>query len=120
MLDPTAVGVSIGVAVYPNDGKDAEAIRHAADIALYRAKTEGRGTVAFYSPEMDREIRERRQMEADLRHAMVRGQISIAYQPLFATADGSCTGYEALVRWNHPERGQIPPEVFVPIAEETG
>lgn len=120
VLDPTAVGVSIGVAVYPNDGKDAEAIRHAADIALYRAKTEGRGTVAFYSPEMDREIRERRQMEADLRHAMVRGQISIAYQPLFATADGSCTGYEALVRWNHPERGQIPPEVFVPIAEETG
>lgn len=56
VLDPTAVGVSIGVAIYPNDGKDAEAIRHAADIALYRAKTEGRGTVAFYSPEMDREI----------------------------------------------------------------
>ncbi|MFQ0815198.1 diguanylate phosphodiesterase [Brucella anthropi] len=120
VLDPTAVGVSIGVAIYPNDGKDAETIRHAADIALYRAKTEGRGRVAFYSPEMDREIRERRQMEADLRHAMVRGQIAVAYQPLFATADGSCTGYEALVRWNHPERGQIPPEVFVPIAEETG
>lgn len=120
VLDPTAVGVSIGVAVYPNDGKDAEAIRHAADIALYRAKTEGRGRVAFYSPEMDHEIRERRQIEADLRHAMVRGQIGIAYQPLFATSDGRCTGYEALVRWNHPERGQIPPEVFIPIAEETG
>lgn len=59
-------------------------------------------------------------MEADLRHALVRGQIGIAYQPLFATADGSCTGYEALVRWSHPERGQIPPEVFIPIAEETG
>ncbi|MBC2885593.1 EAL domain-containing protein [Ochrobactrum sp. CM-21-5] len=119
-LDPTAVGISIGVAVFPNDGKDADAIRHAADIALYRAKTEGRGTVAYYSPEMDREIRERRQMEADLRHAMLRGQISLAYQPLFATVDGRCEGYEALVRWNHPERGQIPPEVFVPIAEETG
>lgn len=120
VLDPTAVGVSIGVALYPNDGKDAAALRHAADVALYRAKTEGRGMVAFYSPEMDREISERRQMEADLRHAMLRGQISIAYQPLFATADGRCTGYEALVRWNHPERGQIPPEIFIPIAEETG
>ncbi|MCH6202316.1 bifunctional diguanylate cyclase/phosphodiesterase [Brucella sp. RRSP16] len=120
VLDPTAVGVSIGVALYPNDGKDAEAIRHAADIALYRAKTEGRGLFAFYSPEMDQEIRERRQLEADLRHAMVRGQIGIAYQPLFATSDGRCTGYEALVRWNHPERGQIPPDVFIPIAEETG
>ncbi|MFD1791177.1 EAL domain-containing protein [Ochrobactrum teleogrylli] len=120
IADQTAVGVSIGVAIYPTDGRDAETLRHAADVALYRAKTSGKGMVAFYSPEMDREITERRQLEADLRQAMSRGQITIAYQPLIGTADGSCKGYEALLRWTHPERGTIPPEVFIPIAEETG
>ena len=118
--DPTAVGVSIGVAVYPQDGGDAASLHNAADIALYRAKTTGRGTVAFFDAEMDVEVRRRRQLESELRHAITRGELHLVYQPLIDTADGQPSGYEALLRWRHPERGNVPPDVFIPIAEETG
>lgn len=119
-MDPTAVGVSIGVALFPQDGHDGEALRHAADIALYRAKSTGRGVAALYDPAMDREVRERRQLETDLRYAIARGQLHVAYQPLVSAADGVCAGYEALLRWSHPDRGEVLPDSFIPIAEETG
>ncbi|WP_260929537.1 EAL domain-containing protein [Novosphingobium sp. 9] len=118
--DPMAVGVSIGVAMSPHDGKDAAALRHAADIALYRAKTSGKGTAAFFDKEMDIAARARRQLESDLRSALAEGQLYLAYQPLVTTREGLPTGYEALIRWDHPERGSVEPEVFVPMAEETG
>ena len=119
-LDPTAVGVSIGVALSPDDGMDAASLRQAADIALYRAKAAGRGVARFHDVSMDQEVRERRQLEADLRHAITRQQLTVVYQPLVSTETGAMTGYEALCRWTHPERGAVTPEVFIPLAEDTG
>lgn len=118
--DPMAVGVSIGVAIYPADAATAEALRHNADVALYRAKERGRGMACFFDLDMDKLVRERRELEHDLRHAITRAQLSLMFQPLVATAGGTIVGYEALLRWAHPTRGQIPPEVFVPIAEDVG
>lgn len=118
--DPMAVGVSIGVAMYPGDGVQAEALRHNADVALYHAKEGGRGRVCFFSGEMDKIVRARRQLEHDLRQALVHNQFSLAFQPLVSTTRGLVMGYEALIRWNHPDRGFVPPETFVPVAEEIG
>lgn len=118
--DPTAVGVSLGVSIYPDDATDAEGLRHNADIALYRAKESGRGLASFFDVAMDAEVRLRRALEHDLRHAIIRRQLHVAYQPLVTTGDGEVSGYEALLRWSHPDRGEISPEVFIPIAEETG
>ena len=119
-LDPTAVGVSIGVAIFPHDGVDMEGIQHAADMALYRAKTSGRGITAFFDPEIDRETRERRRMESELRNAVCRDQIKLVFQPLLAADEARLLGYEALVRWDHPEYGLLLPHAFISIAEETG
>ena len=118
--DPMAVGMSIGVSFYPQDGEDAETLQRNADTALYRAKHNGRGTAAFFDHEMDEHARERRAIETDLRHAIARGQLHLVYQPLVAIACGSVVGYEALLRWEHPERGEIPPDQFIAIAEEIG
>lgn len=118
--DPTAVGVSIGIAVFPKDGHDMEGLMHAADLALYRAKLGGRGILAFYDPVMDQEARERRQLETDLRLAVTRNELVLNYQPILSVECGEVVGYEALVRWQHPVHGVIPPDKFIPIAEETG
>ncbi|MBJ7438916.1 MAG: EAL domain-containing protein [Sphingopyxis sp.] len=118
--DPMAVGVSIGVALFPGDADDAEKLRNNADVALYRAKERGRGMACFFDLEMDRIVRERRELEHDLRHAITRGQLSLMFQPLVATAGGAIMGYEALLRWAHPTRGPIQPDIFVPIAEDVG
>lgn len=118
--DPTAVGVSIGIAIFPRDGQDEESIMHAADLALYRAKVGGRGILAFYDPLMDQEARERRQLETDLRLAINRNELLLNYQPVLSVECGEVVGYEALVRWQHPVRGAVPPDVFIPIAEESG
>ena len=119
-IDPTAVGVSIGIAAFPKDGEDTDTLMRAADLALYRAKVRGRGVMAFYDRAMDQEIRERRQMEADLRQAIDRNEIQLLYQPMRSVGDGEICGYEALVRWQHPVQGQLSPKVFLPIAEDTG
>jgi diguanylate cyclase (GGDEF)-like protein/PAS domain S-box-containing protein len=119
-FDPKAVGVSIGVSIFPEDGRTADELRNAADMALYHAKFNGRGTAAFYSADMDADLRQRRIMESELRHAVLRDQLSLVFQPLFDASNGICTGYEALMRWNHPELGQVPPSEFIPVAEETG
>lgn len=117
--DPTAVGVSIGVALAPDDADDAEGLLNSADIALYRSKYSGRGTVAFYDLQMDQAVREKRRLEADLRGAIARNELRVAYQPV-VNADGRPVSYEALLRWRSPDHGDVPPDVFIPIAEDTG
>ncbi|KQM62353.1 MULTISPECIES: bifunctional diguanylate cyclase/phosphodiesterase [unclassified Sphingomonas] len=118
--DPMAVGCSLGVVTYPRDGCDPETLRHNADVALYRAKQDGRGTASFFDETMDRQARDRRSLEHDLRHAVCRGELQLVYQPLVSTDDDHVVGYEALLRWDHPERGQVSPTLFIPVAEEAG
>ncbi len=116
-----AVTASVGVALFPADGDDPETLLHNADTALYRAKWAGKNRAAFFRPEMDHELRERRALERDLRQATARGEFRLAWQPLSETADGGeITGFEVLLRWHHPEHGVIPPDVFIPVAEACG
>ena len=118
--DPTAVGVSIGIAIYPRDGTSAEQLYANSDMALYRAKHAGRGHACFFDAEMDKAVRMRRQLENDLRQAILRRQLFLEYQPIYDVGSDSVSGYEALLRWAHPDRGVIDPETFIPIAEESG
>jgi diguanylate cyclase (GGDEF)-like protein/PAS domain S-box-containing protein len=112
-------GMSIGVAIYPADGTKSDVLLANADAALYRAKAEARGSIRFFEPAMDRHLRERRALQHDLRSAVSHGEIMLFYQPQ-ASIDGKITGFEALVRWNHPTRGMVPPDEFIPLAEEGG
>jgi diguanylate cyclase (GGDEF)-like protein/PAS domain S-box-containing protein len=114
------IATSIGIAVYPDDGQDQRALLSYADAALYRAKAEGRGTCRRYDASMGAQILDRRKLEHDLRHAVARGELELVYQPQAQIETGAVTGFEALLRWRHPERGSVSPAVFVPIAEETG
>jgi diguanylate cyclase (GGDEF)-like protein/PAS domain S-box-containing protein len=111
--------ISIGVAICPNDGADANTLLANADAALYRAKADGRGSVRFFEADMDRQVRERHALQQDLRSAISAGQMAIHYQPQ-ARIDGEVIGFEALVRWKHPKYGMIPPARFIPIAEKSG
>jgi diguanylate cyclase len=113
------IGLSIGVAIYPADGADAQTLIGNADAALYRAKADGRGTIRFFEAEMDKLLRERRALQHDLRSALDFGQLSLHYQPQ-ARIDGEIIGFEALLRWHHPRFGLVPPATFIPLAEETG
>ena len=101
-------------------GVDLEQILKNADLAMYAAKAAGRRTYRFFAPEMDAQIRARRQLEVDLRQAIAAGALEVYYQPCVSLLDNRVTGCEALVRWRHPERGFVSPAEFVPIAEETG
>jgi len=114
------IGASVGLSVYPLDGGDSETLLKHADVALYQAKAEGRGTYRRFDPWMTRSIRERRCMENDLRQAFEAGGLDLYFQPLFSSATLAVTGFEALLRWNHPEHGFIPPASFVGIAEACG
>ena len=113
------VGLSVGIAIYPDDGVDAATLLANADSALYRAKREGRGRVCFFETEMDRELRDRRLLQHDLRQAVEQNQLLVYFQPQ-ARMEGEIIGFEALVRWNHPTRGIVPPDQFIPLAEENG
>ncbi|HET7888745.1 MAG TPA: EAL domain-containing protein [Bradyrhizobium sp.] len=110
---------SIGVAIYPTDGLDAMTVVGNADAALYRAKAEGRGSVRFFEAQMNAHLRERRAMQRDLENAVANGEITLYYQPQMRIGS-AITGFEALARWRHPERGWVPPNVFIPLAEESG
>ena len=112
--------VSIGIALAPNDGNAADHLMKCADLALYRAKAEGRGTFRFFEPDMDARIQARRALEVDLRHALANGEFTLAYQPQINLAGNELIAMEALLRWNHAERGPVPPSEFIPLAEETG
>ncbi|HWP14943.1 MAG TPA: PAS-domain containing protein [Xanthobacteraceae bacterium] len=113
-------GVSIGIALAPNDGGAADHLMKCADLALYRAKAEGRGTFRFFEPDMDARIQARRALEVDLRRALTSGEFTLAYQPQINLAANELIAMEALLRWNHPQRGPVPPAEFIPLAEETG
>jgi diguanylate cyclase (GGDEF)-like protein/PAS domain S-box-containing protein len=118
--EPVHIGASIGIAIAPRDGRNGETLLQNADVALYRVKaSQGRG-YRFYEPQMDNAIRERREMKRDLSLALERGELSLVYQPQIEIASNRLTGFEALLRWNHPLRGQVPPSDFIPIAEENG
>jgi diguanylate cyclase (GGDEF)-like protein/PAS domain S-box-containing protein len=110
---------SIGVALYPADASDPDGLIKNADMALYRAKAEGRATVRYYEAAMDEALRERRQMEADLRQAIAKSEFSLEYQPLADLDSGRILAFEALLRWRHPRLGQISPATFIPLAEES-
>jgi diguanylate cyclase (GGDEF)-like protein/PAS domain S-box-containing protein len=111
---------SVGVSMYPGDADAPNTLLQHADAAMYRAKALGRNRIAFYVPELTRAIQRRMALEHDLRHAIVREELVLYYQPQFSADNGSLVGMEALVRWQHPERGLIRPGDFIPIAEETG
>ncbi|HZS62900.1 MAG TPA: EAL domain-containing protein [Xanthobacteraceae bacterium] len=113
------VGLTVGIAVFPQDGMDAVSLVANADAALFRAKSEARGSVRFFEPAMDKVLREKRALQQDLRNAIARGELDLHYQPQ-AHIGGEITGFEALVRWHHPRSGLIPPGTFIPLAEETG
>ena len=114
------IGASIGIALAPDDAGESAALLKQADIALYRAKNDRRGTYRFFESGMDARLRRRKTMENDLRAALATESFVIHYQPQVAAADGRVIGVEALVRWVHPERGLIPPAEFIPVTEETG
>ena len=113
-------GASMGIAIAPGDGDRADQLLKNADMALYRAKGDGKGTFRFFEAEMDARAREHRQLELDLRAALAAGDLQVHYQPLIQLATGEVTGCEALVRWHHPARGMVSPSEFVAVAEETG
>jgi diguanylate cyclase (GGDEF)-like protein len=114
------VGASVGVALAPVDGDEPATLLRHADIALYRAKGEGRGTFRFFEEGMNRELQARRALERDLRRALDEGRFELHYQPQVELGSGRTVGVEALLRWRHPERGSVPPNDFIPLAEETG
>jgi len=115
-----AVTASIGISLYPEDGQDPETLLKHADAAMYRAKALGRNRLAYYAPDLTQEIQQRLELEQDLRLALTRQEFVLHYQPQFAAADGRLVALEALVRWQHPQRGMVPPGEFIPVAEETG
>jgi len=117
---PYHIGLSIGISICPTDGHDSETLFRNADIALYRAKSDGRGTFRFFEAAMDASLRQRQMLEKDLRRAVEREEFELHYQPLVSAGSEEVTGFEALVRWRHPERGLLPPSEFIGLAEDIG
>ncbi len=113
-------GTSIGITLFPNDGQDGDALIKNADLALYRAKQEGRNTYTLYDADMNAEIQDRKALEVDLREALANNDLFLNYQPKIDVESGKVIGAEALVRWYHEERGMVSPAAFIPIAEQSG
>ena len=114
------IGVSVGISLAPADGVTAEELLKNSDLALYRAKESGRGTYSFFEPAMNAKMQARRMLEMDLRTALSNNEFKLHYQPLVSISRQEVVGFEALIRWNHPERGLVPPADFIGVAEETG
>jgi len=114
------IGASVGIAFAPVDADDADRLLKNADMALYRAKGDGKGACRFFEAEMDARLQARRRLEIDLRNAVAAEALEVHYQPLIALDRRKVSGFEALLRWRHPEHGMVPPSDFVPVAEETG
>ncbi|MBR0737253.1 EAL domain-containing protein [Bradyrhizobium liaoningense] len=114
------VGTSIGIAIAPRDGNDSDVIMKSADLALYSAKSGGRGAFRFFEPELDEFMHARRNLERDMRDALAGRQFELHYQPFVGAATGKTEGFEALLRWHHPQQGLVMPDEFIPLAEETG
>ncbi len=113
-------GGSVGIAIHGVDATDPDDLLGKADLALYRAKADGRGNFSFYDVAMDRQMQARRELTRDLRSAIDADQLALHYQPLYGSDGTTLTGYEALLRWQHPTLGNVPPVEFIPLAEETG
>ncbi|MGB3165314.1 MAG: EAL domain-containing protein [Alteraurantiacibacter sp.] len=113
------IGASVGISIAPYDGVEVEEIVHGADLALYAAKNSGRGTYRFYSADLKDVEQERQELLDDLREALATDQLAMHYQPVVRTDDNSVVAFEALMRWEHPERGNVPPMSFIPVAEES-
>jgi diguanylate cyclase (GGDEF)-like protein/PAS domain S-box-containing protein len=118
--DQVVIGASIGMSMAPSDGEHPDQLLKGADLALYRAKADGRGTCRFFEPEMDARMQARRTLEVDLRKALTDGEFELFYQPLVNLRTRAVGGFEALLRWKHPLRGMISPAEFIPVAEEIG
>jgi EAL domain-containing protein (putative c-di-GMP-specific phosphodiesterase class I) len=114
------VSLSIGICAFPTDGRDAKTLLAGADIAMYRAKEQGRNRFVFFSAELQSHTPEKLSLEAGLRHGLERKEFRVHYQPKIDMASGEITGVEALLRWQHPELGLLLPEKFIHLAEETG
>ena len=114
------IGASVGIALFPDDGANADELTKNADLALYQAKSDGGQRHRFFQQDLQRAARERRELEADLRHALGERQLEVHYQPLVDISGRRVTGFEALLRWRHPTRGMIAPNDFIPIAEANG
>jgi diguanylate cyclase (GGDEF)-like protein len=114
------IGTSVGITLAPSDGLMPELLIRNGDLALYRAKADGRGTFRFFEAEMDIQMQARRTLEQDLRKALIAGELELHYQPVINIASGKISGLEALVRWQHPSNGLVSPATFIPLAEETG
>ncbi len=111
---------SVGVAIAPKHGSDAVVLQKNADLALYAAKAEGRGTYRVFESQMDEQLASRHVLERDMREALAGEQFNLLYQPVVQLSTGQTEGFEALMRWTHPERGPVPPSTFIPIAEDAG
>jgi diguanylate cyclase (GGDEF)-like protein len=122
MLDNREVFISasIGIALYPEHGKNTDELLKQADVAMYAAKRAGRGNFRFYARELAARNGEKLNLESELRHGLARGELELYYQPKIRLLDGALIGAEALLRWNHPRRGMVLPNTFIPIAEERG
>jgi diguanylate cyclase (GGDEF)-like protein len=114
------IGASVGIAIAPGDGSDPDRLMKNADMALYRAKEDGRGVYRFFEPDMDAKMQLRRTLELDLRRAAVMGEFELYYQPTVTLATEEINGFEALLRWHHPQRGLMLPDQFIPLTEEIG
>lgn len=115
-----AGGVSVGAAIFGADATTADELMHKADLALYRAKSHGRGGFSFYDAALDLQLQQQRDLTLELREAVATDALDLHYQPLFSSDGQTLTGYEALLRWPHPQRGMVPPSLFIPLAEESG
>ena len=115
-----SVGSSIGIALYPEDGRTLDELIKCADIAMYRVKERGRGSFRFYQPQMNVDLRSRMKMDHAMRQALDQGRFRLCYQPQISLSTGALVGAEALIRWTDPELGQVSPAVFIPLAEESG
>jgi diguanylate cyclase (GGDEF)-like protein len=113
-------GASMGVALLPDDGPDIETVMQSADLALYHAKVGGRNQLRFFDPSMTRDLVRKKEIETELRSAILRDELSIFFQPIVDLKTGRIRTFEALVRWFHPEKGELRPDEFIPVAEETG
>jgi diguanylate cyclase (GGDEF)-like protein len=113
------IGLSVGIAIYPDDGQDVGTLLANADAALYRAKAAGRGTMRFFAAEVDQQLREQRSLQHDLHSAIKENELSLHFQPI-ARINRQIVGFEALARWHHPRRGTVPPATFIPLAEDNG
>ena len=118
--DRLEIHSSMGIAMMPDDGNDIDSLMQGADLALYHSKVNGRNQYSFFNPSMTRDLVRRREIESELRMAIQREELSIYFQPIVDLATGRIRSFEALVRWFHPEKGELKPDEFIPVAEETG